>query len=138
MSYGWTIALRACGIWLLIAVFAVLNGALREFIVTPYLGESLALPLSGIVLSMVIVVITRLSLDWMVANRQRSPVAIAIGVLWLIMTLLFEWIFAHVIAGKALQEMVEMFNPSDGNLFSLVLLVTVLSPYCVNLWQQRS
>jgi hypothetical protein len=50
--------LKGLGIWLLILVCAVLNGALRETVLLPAFDKSVAFAISGLLLSICIVAIS--------------------------------------------------------------------------------
>ena len=54
--------LKACGVWVLLVLLAVLNGTVREKRLVPLLGAQWALPLSGISLSLLILGATLLLL----------------------------------------------------------------------------
>jgi len=54
-----------------------------------------------------------------------------IGVQWVLMTLIFEFVFGHYVAGKSWADILQNFNPLKGNLFIVVLLVTFISPLLV-------
>ncbi|GAA0700656.1 hypothetical protein GCM10009104_32110 [Marinobacterium maritimum] len=119
-------ALKALGIWLIILVVAVANGILRESVLMPMLGLTAGLILSGMLLSVLILVITFFTLPWLQANR-RSKLA-GIGLFWLLLTLVFEFAFGWS-QGKPLSVILDAYTFKDGNLWPVVLLVTVTSPY---------
>ena len=50
--------LKIIGIWTLFVVVAILNAAIREHLLAPMIGHKLALPFSGIMLSIFIFLIT--------------------------------------------------------------------------------
>ncbi|WP_052299073.1 hypothetical protein [Thermodesulfatator indicus] len=52
-----------------------------------------------------------------------------IGFLWLILTLLFEFIFGHYITGKPWKDVMQVFNLKKGDLFTVVLAATAVSPW---------
>ena len=83
--------LKAGVVWLVIAVFAVFNGVVRENILVPSLGQSIALPVSGILLSMIILIVTYASIS--LFNNKTEKACIFIGAQWVLMTLMFEFIF---------------------------------------------
>lgn len=118
--------LKASLVWLLIAVLAVINGVFRESILNPSLGEHLALPMSGITLSIMIVIVTYAVFDWLKARTQKQ--CIGIGIQWALMTLLFEFLFGHYVAQKPWSEILHVFNVLSGDLFLLVILTLLLSP----------
>lgn len=116
--------LKSVLIWLCFIPVAILNGGLREHVLDKALGEKWALPVSRVVLSICIFLIT-----WLLMSRigQLSVKnCIIIGLLWIFLTMLFE--FASGLAGgSTLRELVAAYNPRAGNLWLLVLAVTLLS-----------
>jgi hypothetical protein len=118
---------KALGIWSLMALLAVLNGILREKVLVPLLGQPLAELLSGISLSLLIFLLTWLSIPWLgtLASREYWLV----GGLWLVMTLLFEFVFGRFVAGKTWDELLRAYDFTTGNLWTFVLVVMVISPY---------
>lgn len=121
--------LRAALIWLVIAVFAVVNGVVRENILIPALGVSVALPLSGISLSLIVIVVTYLSIDFFTMRTAFGYWLI--GVQWVVMTVAFEFLFGHYVAGKSWSALLQSFDVTTGDLMSLVLLTSLVSPYLI-------
>ena len=121
------IVLKALSIWMLFLVGAILNGVSRESLFTPLFGENVALPLSGVTLSAFIFLVTY----WTVPLFGRNPgnVFISIGLLWLGITLAFEFTFASFTAERNWRDIIPMLNPFTGNLLLLVLLVTTVAPW---------
>jgi len=120
--------LKSVLIWLCFIPVAILNGGLREHVLDRALGEKWALPVSGIVLSICIFLITWLLLPQIVRLSKKN--CIIIGLLWTFLTMLFE--FASGLAGgSTLRELVAAYNPMTGNLWLLVLATTLLSPAAV-------
>lgn len=123
---GATLA-RAAGAWLIIVPAAVLNGLARDKLFAPLLGEIAALPLSGVTLSALIFVVT-----WFTVPRlrlKRASVCWLVGLLWVTLTLTFEYGFGHYLAGKPWQEINRVFAVSEGNLFILVLAALLTAPW---------
>ena len=118
--------LKAALIWLLIACLAIGNGIVRESLFAPQFGMAVALPLSGITLSVIIFVVTYVAFSFLAATSQSA--CIAVGVQWVIMTLAFEFLFGHYVAGKSWVDLLQVFNLASGDLMLLVLLVSLLSP----------
>ncbi len=119
--------LKALGIWLLLSLLAVLNGALREKALVLMFGPKLALPLSGLTLSSLILLTSWFLVPWL--GPLCSGHYWIIGGQWLVMTLLFEFSFGHFLAGKSWGQLLEAYDVTTGNLCVLVLLVTLASPY---------
>ena len=125
-----TLFLKAAVVWCIIAVFAVLNGMIRENVFIPYLGEGISLPLSGITLSIIIFAITYFTFN--IFGKNKYQAYIYVGILWVTMTLLFEFIFGHYVLKISWVELLQVFNIFEGNLFVLALIVSLISPALVS------
>lgn len=121
------LVLRASLVWLAIACLAVGNGLAREVIFTPWLGAGIALPLSGLTLSIIVYLVTYLCLDFFQARQRHT--FLLVGLQWVLMTLAFELLFGHFVSHKPWEVLLQTFNIATGDLFSVVLLVTFLSPW---------
>jgi len=123
-------SVKASLIWLLIAVCAVINGVVRESLLAPSLGSDIALPISGITLSLIILVVTYLTFNFLqLAIRAQC---FKVGAQWFAMTLLFEFGFGHYVAGKPWYEIFQVFNVMAGDLFLLVLVTCLFAPLLVS------
>lgn len=122
--------LKAVMIWFVIALFAIANGIFRESFLVPYLGEAAALPASGVTLSLIIFTITYFSFKLIENNSSKTY--LLIGIQWVVMTLLFEFVFGHYAVGKSWLELLEVFHLFEGNLFIVALLVSLFSPLIVS------
>jgi hypothetical protein len=122
-----SVLIKAVGIWLVIVLAAILNGTLREKILVPLIGSSMALPLSGISLAILVFLVSLAFVPFIAVSETKAYVII--GLFWLFLTLLFEFIFGHFVAGKSWQDIVQVFNVKKGDLFLLVLVVTAISPW---------
>jgi len=122
-------ALKAAAIWLVLAALAIGNGVLREQVLARLFEPTLALPLSGISLSLLILLITWFVLPWFGALRASQYAVI--GGQWLLLTLAFEFGFGRYVAGKSWAQLLAAYDLSTGNLWLLVLAVTACAPYAV-------
>ncbi len=119
---------RALLVWCVILVCATANGALREAWLIPILGHPASLIISGLLLSGMVLIAARISIRWIGAATDRQ--ALAIGVCWLVATLVFEFGFGAGVRRKTLDELLAAYTFNNGNLWPLVLAVTLLAP-CV-------
>ena len=117
-------------LWFIIAVFAIGNGILRESVFVPYFGETVALPLSGITLSIIIFALTYLMFG--LIGKKEDYVYLTIGIQWVAMTLIFEFVFGHYILKKSWIELFQVFNVLEGNLFLVALITSLVSPLLVS------
>jgi len=120
------LTLKATAVWLLILAGAVLNGGLREAWLVPSLGKTTALVLSGVLLSIVIAAVSLLLVPRM--GRLATPQCLYVGLLWLCLTLTFEFGFGRLVQHESWQRLLEAYTFKDGNLWPLVLVVLFLAP----------
>ncbi len=118
--------MQAIGIWLLIIPLAILNGGLRETVLIK-LG-SLALPLSGIILSVSIFVVAYLLIP-KIKNCELKDYII-FGVIWFALTNLFD-LSMYISEGGGFHDLLNSYNFLEGNLWILVVITTFLSPIIV-------
>jgi len=121
-----TTAARAVAVWIVILVLAIANGVLREALLIPWLGRSAGLVASGLLLSALILLVAWLALPWLRARTDRA--LWAVGVVWLGLTLVFEFSFG-LLGGRSLDEILAAYTFTDGNLWPVVLLTTVVAPW---------
>lgn len=122
-----TIILKAFAAWFVILVLAIANGGLREAVLLPVLGKPWGFILSGLILSVLILVVAYFSLLWF----GRVPVSnyLVIGMGWLFLTLVFEFVFGRFVAKKSWRELLEAYAFKDGNIWPIVLVIVALAPY---------
>lgn len=120
------VGLKAFAIWIMILVLAVLNGGLREMVFKPLLGTSASLVLSGLLLSGFIFGITYLLSSWLGGQSSRELIIVGLG--WAVLTIVFEFVFG-LSQGQSWQELLAAYTFKEGNLWSVVLVVTALSPW---------
>ncbi|NUM76282.1 hypothetical protein HUU40_18110 [candidate division KSB1 bacterium] len=113
--------------WLILMVTAIINGAIRESVYKNSLGELHAHQLStltGIILFGVI--IWSLSRLWPLASAKQ---AWTVGLIWLAMTIAFEFLFGHFVAGHPWSTLLQDYNIFAGRVWPLVLIWTTIAPY---------
>jgi hypothetical protein len=119
--------------WFGLLIVAMINGGVRDALYKPAVGELAAHQIStltGIILfGLVIWWMTRL---WPIASSQR---AWTIGLIWLVMTVAFEFLFFHYVAGHSWGELLNNYNIAEGRVWVLVLLWTLIAPYMF--WRAR-
>jgi len=118
---------KAIGIWFLLAVLAIINGVARNAYVSPHVGEYAGHVISSIVFSVVIFIVTFLFIR--VFGFSDASRFILLGALWTLMTVGFEFIFGHYVAGHPWSKLFADYNIFKGRIWILVLLATFISPY---------
>jgi hypothetical protein len=122
-----SILLKAMMLWFVIVVAAILNGIFREKVLVPAIGANIALPLSGTLLAALVFLVTLTLISFFESTEPN--VYIWVGLFWVLLTLSFEFLFGHYVAGKSWQEIMNVLNIKKGDLFLLVLIVTAISPW---------
>ena len=118
--------LKSLLVWVCFIPAAILNGGLREHVLAGAVGEQWALPLSGIILSACIFLIT-----WFLLPRAVKALpakdSLRIGICWAFLTIIFEFT-SGLAGGSTITELLAAYNPLTGNLWLIVLVTTLLSP----------
>jgi hypothetical protein len=115
------------GVWLAFLAVAFGLGAVREILVSPLVGEPAAHVLGTLAVIAVFLGVMLLFVRW--AEQACSAVDFwLLGLLWLAMTVGFELVFFHFVAGKPWHELVADYNLARGRIWILVLLTMLLGP----------
>lgn len=113
--------------WLPMLVIAVANGAFRQFTYGKVMPEIHAHQLSTFIGSVFIGVFI-----WFVVRAwppSSSGQALRIGVVWLVLTVAFEFFMGLVLAHKPLSQVLHDYNLLAGRVWVLFLLWLVLAPW---------
>lgn len=113
--------------WFILMVAAIINGAIREAVYKNRLGDLSAhqfSTLTGIIL--IGVIVWGLSRLWPLASAKQ---AWTVGFVWLAMTIAFEFLFGHFIAGHPWSKLLHDYNIFAGRVWLLVLIWTTIAPY---------
>lgn len=127
--------LKAILVWLVIMVGAIVNGALREGLITPRTGPQWSHVISTVLLSALIAVVTWLFSGWI--DFRSSGEALRVGLIWLVLTLAFEFLAGHFLFGTPWKAILADYNLARGRIWPLVLLSVLLAPVAVNWLKNR-
>lgn len=113
--------------WFIFPFVGILNGALRELTYKNFTGDLLAHQIStiaGIVFFGIIFYF--IFKKWKIESTKH---AIFIGLIWLGLTMLFEFGFGHYIMGNSWQKLLHDYNLAEGRVWGLLLLWITISPF---------
>jgi len=128
--------IKSIAAWLVILALAIANGALREAVLVPMLGKTGGLVLSGLLLSLFVLVV---AFAFVRLNPGVTALqGILIGILWLCLTLAFEFGFGRWVQHKPWAELFEAYTFKGGNIWPVVLVVSLLAPYLAARMRARS
>jgi len=119
---------KAILIWLLIAPIAIMNGGLRIYVTEPLLGVQVALPLSSIILSVLILALAYLLIPRIGKCKRKEY--IAIGAIWFVLTNALDLLFT-LLENGTISDYIRMFDVTSGSLWAVVVLVCFISPMLV-------
>ena len=113
--------------WFPLVALAILNGTLREFGYKPFVGDLTAHWLStATFLCLLGLYIWAVERKWVLASSRQAWL---IGLMWLAMTVLFEFGFGHYIMGHSWEKLLHDYNIFEGRMWVLVLGATFAGPW---------
>ena len=115
------------GAWFGMILLALLNGALRVALIGRYVSELRAHQLSTLSLIALFSVYIRF-----IVGRfppESSAQAAAIGAIWVVMTVTFEFLFGHYVSGYPWNALFRDYNLLAGRIWILVLIWTGIAPF---------
>ncbi len=113
--------------WFPMIPIAIANGVLRQFGYGPYLGELAAHQVSTLTAGILFGVYIRLIIrGW---PPRSGAQAIRVGLLWLALTVAFELLFGHYVAGHAWADLLHDYNLLAGRVWPLLLVWITVAPF---------
>ena len=110
-------------IWISFIPVAILNGGFRDYVLVKFLLDKCALAVSGIILSISILLVAKILLS-RVKKLSRTD-CLVISFVWILLTVLFE--FGMGLATGS--SVCELLKASSGNLWLLVVVATGAAPF---------
>jgi hypothetical protein len=120
------IFLKSMAIWLIFIIIESLNGTIRTLWLVPSLGDLRAHQLSFITGSLLILTIATIFVPWL--NISNVSQSIGVGVLWMLLTSLFEVGLGRFGFGYSWGQIAADYNLLQGRLMSLGSILLVLAP----------
>lgn len=119
--------MRYLAAWFAMLAAAMVNGALRDLTYGRWLPALLANQLSclsGILLLGVVIYLY--GRRWPFASARQAWYA---GLFWMALTVAFEFLFFHYVAGHPWVDLLENYDIVHGRLWPLILLWVTVAPY---------
>ncbi|HWW75740.1 MAG TPA: hypothetical protein VNZ44_10105 [Pyrinomonadaceae bacterium] len=118
--------LRASAVWLVIVAVESAHGTLRELFLAPAVGDFRARQIAVFTGSLLILGVAYLFVRWIRAGSTGR--LLAVGLLWLFMTLLFEFGLGFFVLGYSWERVASDYDLSRGGLMSFGLVLLTLAP----------
>ena len=119
--------------WFPMLAIAILNGALRDLWYKSFLGELMAHQLSTITL----ILFFGLFIGFVFQRYPptSSSQAILIGIMWVMMTLAFEFGFG-LWRGNSWDKLFQDYNVIEGRIWVFIPLWVLFAPFLFHKWRQ--
>ncbi len=125
----------AAGAWLVLLVLMFANGTVRALLLQPRLGEDRARQVASLIGAALVMTFSYLYVR--LSGRTASRELLAVGLVWVALTLVFEFGFGRA-SGRSWPELLADYDIARGRLWPLVLAATLLSPWCCGLLLGRN
>lgn len=117
---------RSLRVWFAMLLVASINGAIRETILIPRLGDVVGRGISTLILSALVLLLAWSTIRWI--NPRSTGDAWMIGAAWVVLVLAFEFLAGHYLFGKPWTELTQDYDLSRGRIWILVLITTAVAP----------
>lgn len=118
--------LSPLGVWMLMAVVAILNGGLREVVLIPRVGDYIGHVLSTALLVAAILVISFVYF-WRTTIEYSRVELLLVGVLWTVLTIGFEFLVGYI-EGTPVSVTLGQYDVLAGQVWIAVPLTLLLTP----------
>jgi hypothetical protein len=110
-------------------VLAITNGILRQFLYSELMGELAAHQLSTFTgLLLIFLAVWLINKKW---KMESAIQALYIGLIWLAITILFEFVFGHFVIGHTWDRLFADYNILAGRIWILFLAGITFMPTLV-------
>jgi hypothetical protein len=118
--------LKSFGIWFLLLICAIIAGTFRQEILLPEFGELTAHQIGTIIFLIVQFVIIYFFIRKL--KISHTNLLLKIGIFWVVMTIIFEFVFGHYVIGHPWQKLFADYNLLNGRIWILVLINNIAAP----------
>ena len=127
--------LRAFLIWLVIIAAETVHGILRGVLLVPIVGDLPARQIGVLLGSTLIFAVAYLFIRWIAARTKLQ--FLAVGLLWVVLTVLFEFVLGRLVLGLPWERITEDYDVTCGGFMGLGLLFMAATPWLAA-WLRRS
>ena len=113
--------------WFVMLLVAVANGAVRDFTYGRHMEELTAHQLSTATGVLLLGIVIRGFVRLYPPSSGRE--AISIGLLWMALTVAFEFLFFHYVGGHSWSALLGNYNVLKGRVWVVVLAWIAIAPY---------
>lgn len=118
---------RSILFWFLFIPIAIINGIIRTSVYQPIIGDLKGHLVSSLIFSVLFIIYSYIFVKTYKGTFEKHDL-LKIGLLWVSLTIIFEFGFGHYIAGHTWKYLLADYNIFRGRVWFLVLLVIAFSP----------
>lgn len=126
MSVPLTVLARGGAVWLMLMGAEVMHGIARAIWLVPVVGDFHARQIGVFTGTIINLTMGALFIRWI--RPIRSADALAVGIMWLILTLVFEIAFGRAVMHATWQRIGSDYDLAHGGLLPIGLLLLALAP----------
>ena len=115
--------------WFPLVLVAIVNGIIRQELIIPISGDLIGHQISTVTFPLLF-----FGYVWLIARKWVIPTskqAWMIGLMWLAMTVVFEFGFGHYVMGHPWEKLLHDYNVFEGRLWVVILIATLVLPEMV-------
>ncbi|KQC14660.1 MAG: hypothetical protein APR63_05370 [Desulfuromonas sp. SDB] len=112
--------------WIPGVPIGIINGIIRNSLYQPHLPELIAHQISAVSFIVLFGIYVWFILKWLNLNSVNE--AVVLGLIWLGLTIAFEFLFGHFVVGHPWSKLFHDYNIAAGRVWILVLIWIVSSP----------
>jgi hypothetical protein len=113
--------------WFVMLLVSIANGAVRDFTYGKYMDELAAHQFSSASSVLLLGLFIRAFVKFYPPSSGRE--AVTIGLLWVALTVAFEFLFFHYVGGHSWSELLANYNVFQGRVWIVVLAWVATAPY---------
>ncbi len=120
------VLIRAFLVWLVIIAAETVHGILRGVLLVPIVGDLPARQIGVLIGSLLIFTVAYLFIRWMAAQIKLQ--FLAVGLFWVVLTILFEIGLGRLVLGLPWERITEDYDLPRGGFMGVGLLFMAASP----------
>ncbi len=121
------VLIRAFLVWLVIIAAETVHGILRGVLLVPIVGDLPARQIGVLIGSLLIFAVAYLFIRWMAAQTKLQ--FLAVGLLWVVLTILFEIGLGRLVLGLPWERITEDYDVTRGGFLGVGLLFMAAAPW---------
>ena len=129
------VLIRAFLVWLVVIAAETVHGILRGVLIVPLVGDLPARQIGVLIGSLLIFAVACLFIRWIAARTM--PQLLAVGLLWVVLTVLFEIGLGRLVLGLPWERITEDYDVTRGGFLGPGLLFMAAAPRLAAMLRNR-